>query len=68
MGNQTFIAAQHSRVGDGTFTAVAHSDSVPSLQVPVPAVSPTRPWRPYDLTENADGTITYDNRPLPGAR
>lgn len=31
MSNQPFNAAQHPRIGDGTFTATAHSDDVPAL-------------------------------------
>lgn len=31
MSTQPFSAAQHPRIGDGTFTATAHSDDVPAL-------------------------------------
>ncbi|HEX9086744.1 MAG TPA: hypothetical protein VF867_04380 [Arthrobacter sp.] len=34
MSNQPFNAAQHPRIGDGTFTATAHSDAVPTLAAP----------------------------------
>jgi hypothetical protein len=43
----------------GQFAATAHAE--PSLSLtPDPEVSPTKPWRPYELSENSDGTFTYD--------
>lgn len=62
----TFIPA-HKSAGTpdgGQFTATAHSDLVPALEATAMAteqvVSPTKPWRPYALTNNGDGTFTYD--------
>lgn len=44
----------------GQFAATAHAEPSLSLAAAEPAADPTRPWRPYELTENGDGTFTYD--------
>lgn len=52
----------------GQFAATAHSEPSLSLAATDPEVSPTKPWRPYELTDNTNGTFTYneagDERPL----
>src|SRR4051812_33577832 len=48
----------------GQFAKTAHSDTVPVLQgIPVadPAADPTRPYRPYVITEDEDGELHYDD-------
>lgn len=50
----------------GQFAKTAHSDQVPSLGgIPIapvdPAVDPTRPYRPYVITEDEDGALHYDD-------
>lgn len=45
----------------GQFAANAHAE--PSLTLAVPAAAaadPTKPARPYELTDNGDGTFTFD--------
>jgi hypothetical protein len=43
----------------GQFAATTHAE--PSLSLaPDPKVTPTKPWRPYELTGNGDGTFSYD--------
>jgi len=44
----------------GQFAATAHAEPTLSLDATEPEVSPTKPWRPYELTENDDRTFTYD--------
>ncbi|MET4143784.1 hypothetical protein [Arthrobacter sp. UYCo732] len=43
----------------GQFAATAHAEPSLSLGTTDPEVSPTKPWRPYELTDNRDGTFTY---------
>lgn len=43
----------------GQFAAAAHAE--PSLHLtPDPEAAPTQPARPYELTDNGDGTFTYN--------
>jgi len=42
----------------GQFAATAHAEPSLSLTAPDPEVTPAKPWRPYELTENGDGTFT----------
>jgi hypothetical protein len=44
----------------GQFAATAHAEPSLSLTAADPEVTPTKPWRPYELTGNSDGTFTYD--------
>lgn len=44
----------------GQFAATTHTEPSLSLTAPAPEVSPTKPWRPYELTDNGDGSFTYD--------
>jgi len=44
----------------GQFAATSHPESSLSLTPPDQEVTPTKPWRPYELTENGDSTFTYN--------
>jgi hypothetical protein len=45
----------------GQFAATAHAEPGLTLISTGPVVSPTRPWRPYELADNGDGTFTFNN-------
>ncbi|GAA4032653.1 hypothetical protein GCM10023063_14950 [Arthrobacter methylotrophus] len=57
----TNIARQPRGVpAGGQFATTAHAEPSLSLAPVAPEVTPTRPCRAYELTENSDGTFTYD--------
>ncbi len=44
----------------GQFAATTHAEPSLSLTSAAPAADPTKPARPYELTDNGDGTFTFD--------
>nr|WP_139187262.1 hypothetical protein [Pseudarthrobacter chlorophenolicus] len=57
----TFAARQPKGVPTGgQFAATAHAEPALALARPHLEASATRPWRPYELSENGDGSFNYN--------